>query len=65
MIEYTIQINLESEIIKNQPAYFWCILRQDMAGSPSNCGFGWADSVSTAFYQAYDYYMKYISNTQP
>lgn len=61
MVDYTLQINPEPELINNNPLYFWCIIKNDPPGSPSNYGFGWAISVDAAFWDAYIYYKKFIS----
>ena len=60
MTRFRLEINLEPEKISNTFRYFWCIIKEEDSKSPSNNGFGWADSIENAFFQSYSYYRNHI-----
>ena len=64
-MDYQIKVLLTPEYMNKKQWFFWCILRKDVIKEEvikSNCGFGWSPSVTTAFCDAYKYYLTYIAS---
>jgi len=61
MEQFSIEVKVQPEIIKNRNMYFWCILK-NTSGSISNCGHGWSESVEIAVTDAHAFYKNTVES---